>query len=101
MIAADVFGALGVIPALSGARCRGRASLFDPPAKGEDPAVVGARHAQALGLCEHCPALTRFGDWFDSLPKRKRPHGVVAGQISLGAEDREHRPPGRPRRSVS
>jgi hypothetical protein len=56
MIAADVFGALGVIPALPG---------------------------------------------FDSLPKRKRPHGVVAGQISLGAEDREHRPPGRPRKAVA
>ncbi|HPY26393.1 MAG TPA: hypothetical protein PLK19_18990 [Mycobacterium sp.] len=48
-------------PALPGARCRGRAHLFDEPE-------------------QHCPALTACAAWLASLPARHRPAGVVAGR---------------------
>jgi len=50
-----ILAAVGAAPALPGAKCKNRSSLFDPAAKGEDPETVSQRHAQALGLCEHCP----------------------------------------------
>lgn len=78
----DFFAELAGAPSLPGARCRGRHSLFDAAAPDENPDSVQQRHTQALGLCQHCPSLTRCADWLDSLPKRKRPPGVVAGQIS-------------------
>jgi hypothetical protein len=81
--------AIGAAPVLPGAKCRGRHHL------------VAARHTQALGLCSHCPALDRCADFIDSLPKRKRPGGVVGGQINRGSEERERRQPGRPRKAVS
>jgi WhiB family redox-sensing transcriptional regulator len=85
-------------PSLPGARCRGRHHLFDEAAPNEKPETVAARHAQAIGLCRNsCPSLTRCEAWFLGLKPSKRPLGVVAGQINLGAEDRERRPPGRPR----
>lgn len=68
-------------PALPGARCRGRAHLFDEPEPGEPAELVEQRHAQALGLCQHCSALTACAAWFDTLPPRQRPAGVVAGRI--------------------
>lgn len=67
-------------PHLPGARCRGRPHLFDPAGVNED---ASARHAQALGLCEHCPSMARCSDWFDSLPRQKKPEGVIAGQLRL------------------
>lgn len=85
MTAADLFGALGMIPALPGARCRGRHHLFDarPP---DDPEADNAQ-AHALALCARCPALTRCAEWFDALSPRQRPPGVVAGQVN-----RPHKP---------
>ncbi len=77
-----LLAAIGAAPVIPGARCRGRHHLFDEAMPGEDPDTVAARHAQALGLCSHCPALDRCADWFDSLPKRKRPLGVCAGQVT-------------------
>jgi WhiB family redox-sensing transcriptional regulator len=68
-------------PALPGARCRGRHHLFDSAARGENPDTVAARHAQALGLCSRCPALPRCQDWYDALPPRRRPVGVVSGEV--------------------
>ena len=79
---ADLFGALGVIPALPGARCRGRHHLFDEPRPGEDEHAAQERHAQALGLCARCPAAERCREWFESLPPRNRPRGVVAGTVN-------------------
>jgi hypothetical protein len=77
-------------PALRGARCRGRHHLFDSASPGEDPDTVAARHTQALGLCSRCPSLARCEEWFDALPERKRPLGVVAGRLNLPPR------PGRP-----
>jgi WhiB family redox-sensing transcriptional regulator len=74
-------------PHLPGARCRGRPHLFDPAGVNED---ASARHAQALGLCQHCPSLTRCAEWLDSLPPQKKPFGVIAGRLRTSA-------PGRPK----
>jgi WhiB family redox-sensing transcriptional regulator len=68
-------------PALPGARCRGRHHLFDPAAQGEGLPTVEQRHAQALGLCQHCLALNPCRAWVATLPPKQRPQGVVAGTI--------------------
>jgi hypothetical protein len=77
----DILAAVGAAPALPGAKCRGRHSLYDPAALGENPDTVAARHALAVELCSYCPALTRCESWFYSLPPRQRPCGVVAGVV--------------------
>lgn len=79
--------AIAGAPSLPGARCRGRHHLFDLAGIGEQ---ADARHAQALGLCELCPAFNRCSEWLASLPESKRPLGVIAGQLRLS------RPVGRP-----
>jgi hypothetical protein len=60
----DLLSSLAGQPTFPGCRCRGRHHLFDEAAPGEDPDTVTARHAQALGLCQHCLALTRCQDWY-------------------------------------
>lgn len=77
----DLLTALAGAPSLPGARCRGRHHLFDPGHPDEEPATTDRRHAQALGLCHRCPALTRCSEWLDSLHDRDRPPGVVAAQV--------------------
>jgi len=72
-------GALAGAPALPGARCRGRHHLFDEQRPDEDDGTAAARHAQALALCNRCPALDPCQSWFASLPPRKRPTGIIAG----------------------
>lgn len=76
----SLFRALGV-PSLPGARCRGRARLFDPGRKGERTEIVAQRHAQATAMCHRCPSLDACRDWVDSLKPSKRPGGVVAGRV--------------------
>lgn len=90
----DLFAALGLAPALPGARCRGRPHMFDEQQTDEDIEAAAQRHAQALSLCRDCPALASCSAWFDDLPRSKRPTGVVAGQL--------HRPNavGRPRKNT-
>ncbi|QFS89496.1 hypothetical protein FIV07_01995 [Mycobacterium sp. THAF192] len=77
----DLFGALSGAPTLAGARCRGHWNLFDPREDREDKGAASDRHEQALGLCRLCPALTDCSEWFDSLPRAKRPQGVIAGRV--------------------
>jgi hypothetical protein len=91
----NLVAAIGTAPSLPGARCKNRGHLFDPAAPNEDPDTTSARHAQALGLCSHCPALERCGEWFDGLKPSKRPVGVVAGRINQPTRR------GRPREAVS
>lgn len=79
----DLFSAIGMAPALPGARCRGRSHLFDPPERGEDPDTTDYRHRHALALCRGCTALASCTAWFDTLTPRKRPQGVTAGRIHL------------------
>lgn len=78
----SLIASLAGAPALVGARCRGRGHLFDVAERGEDPEVVAARHNQAVGLCQHCPALDRCRAWVNGLPRTKRPEGVVAGRLT-------------------
>jgi hypothetical protein len=77
-----ILEAVGAAPALPGAKCRGRHSLYDAAALGENPDTVAARHALAVELCSYCPALTRCQSWFYGLTPKKRPLGVVAGRVN-------------------
>jgi hypothetical protein len=85
-----LISALAGIPCLPSSRYRGRHALFDEAAPGEDAETVAYRQTQAIALCSRCPALARCEDWFDALPPRKRPAGVIAGQLRPS-------PVGRPR----
>ena len=85
----ELFGALSGIPALPGARCIGRWALFDAREEREDPTVVRDRHEQALGLCRLCPALADCTAWFESLPRGKRPQGVIAGRVYPATAQKE------------
>lgn len=78
---ADLAAAIGVAPALRGARCRGRSHLFDCGEPHEPAELVAQRHAQALSLCRACPSLGPCSEWLDSLPRSNKPLGVIAGQV--------------------
>jgi len=77
----ELLSTMAKVPVLRGARCRGRHELFDPPGCDEPAAVAQARTEQALRICQSCPALQSCSQWFDSLPPKDRPHGVVAARI--------------------
>ncbi|SBS79576.1 conserved hypothetical protein [uncultured Mycobacterium sp.] len=64
--------------------CRDRSELFDS----EDPADA----AEAVALCQRCPALTQCREWADRLDRRHRPPGTIAA--------RHYRPRGRDLQSV-
>jgi hypothetical protein len=90
-----LLAAVGAAPALPGARCRGRHHLFDEQGAHETPETAAERHQQAIGLCTHCDALASCQQWFNALPRSKRPPGVVAGKAP-----RVERP-GRPKKAAS
>jgi hypothetical protein len=75
----DLFAALAAIPALPGANCRGKHDLFD--LRDVNDADRDDAEAHALSLCRQCEALAGCSRWFDSLPPRQRPTGVIAGPI--------------------
>ena len=80
---------------LPGAACRGRAEDFDADIDGEDHDAREARIARAVATCRHCPALAACQSWLESLPRRRWPTGVVAGQIveaTPGGKPRLRRP---------
>jgi hypothetical protein len=80
-----VFGALGAIPALPGALCRGQSELWDePPQHDRDPVGTTERLSYALRCCQRCPALNPCRTWYATLPARRRPPGVVAGIAPQG-----------------
>lgn len=64
-------------PRLEGAACLGKSDLMDPPEPGEDT----DRLAQAKAVCRGCPALKQCRAWLNSLPRNKKPSGVVAGRV--------------------
>lgn len=69
------------LPRLDGAKCVGLHRLMDPQHPGEPDTAAAARHHRAMGVCQTCPALPGCRSWLLSLPPRKRPLGVVAGQL--------------------
>lgn len=77
-----LLSSLAGVPVLRGARCRGKHHLFDPQGEDEPDETADARHLQALGLCAACPAIAACETWFESLPPRDRPLGVIAGQLN-------------------
>lgn len=90
-----LFDALGLAPSLPGARCRGRWELFDPAEPGTHADEAEYAEEAALRLCDQCPSLVRCRAWFESLPKSRRPLGVVAGVVN------KPRSAGHSRRSAS
>lgn len=77
----DLLLSLSGAPSLPGASCRGLAPTFDEPAPNEPPADVEYRRRKSLAICGGCPVLSRCQSWLMSLPKQKRPPGVVAGMV--------------------
>jgi WhiB family redox-sensing transcriptional regulator len=75
----EILASAAHFPFFEGAACLGRWDLFDQR-PGTDP---NREHieTQALALCNTCPALQACRHWFDSLPPRQRPAGVIAGKI--------------------
>lgn len=67
--------------------CAGRWSLFDEAEPDEDRTTVRFRHEAAARICRGCPALTECRAWADSLPRRHRPPGVLAGRIPTPKKD--------------
>ncbi|CAJ1578983.1 hypothetical protein [[Mycobacterium] wendilense] len=90
----DLFDALALAPELPDAACVGLWEAFDPAPPGETPEDTEYRYQTAQHVCRTCPALASCAEWVDSLPKSKRPRGVVAGQINTP------KPIGRPARKA-
>ncbi|MGV0781468.1 WhiB family transcriptional regulator [Mycolicibacterium sp. XJ775] len=64
------------VPDLPGAACRGHQAVMDV-ASGRDRAAIAA----AQQICAACPVLQECEAWLDSIPKARRPSGVVAGRF--------------------
>uniref|UniRef100_A1UIX4 4Fe-4S Wbl-type domain-containing protein n=1 Tax=Mycobacterium sp. (strain KMS) TaxID=189918 RepID=A1UIX4_MYCSK len=69
-------------PKLEGAKCAGRAELFE----GDGP--DGERTRTAIALCRQCPALTACASWADGLSPVRRPRGVLAASYRPPIRDR-------------
>lgn len=68
--------ALGGVPELPGAACKGRPEDFDLSADDDTAAIDAAKCA-----CQRCPALEACSDWITATPEHRRPSGVVAGRL--------------------
>lgn len=79
---------LAGIPDLPGARCKGRADLYERT-NGEHGMTgrltkteLDDARCEALRLCNNgCPALDPCRAWLGALPLSQRPRGVIAGQV--------------------
>lgn len=79
------------VPDLPGARCIGRAALFEATTRRIDAPTRKARsvlradreaaRSVALRVCRGCPSLDAFRTWVESMGPTRRPRGVVAGQV--------------------
>lgn len=86
----DVSGlldSLSLAPSLPGAACAGRWELFDHAAEAKTTGLAAGRaqakaQDEALRVCAGCPQLEPCKAWVDSLPRNKRPYGVVAGRLN-------------------
>jgi len=87
----NTLGAILGCVALPGALCRHKAHTFDEARPDEPAEMVEARHAQARGLCQRCPALAACTAWVESQPPRRRPTGIVAGRLYPTPTERTRR----------
>lgn len=78
----ELFAELSAVPRLEGALCRGHSALFDPADTDDDKDDTKSRLRFAIKTCHWCPALSECRSWLNSLPRRQRPRGVVAGRIT-------------------
>jgi hypothetical protein len=80
---AALFAALGGIPRLDRALCRGEHELFGS----DQPGDVAA----AIELCSRCPALASCASWATGLPPGSL-DGVVAGRQYVWRQQSMRRP---------
>ena len=95
MTITDLLTALAAqTPPLHGAACRGKTELYDRTVTmTAGPVNMRRARAEALAVCQSCPALTDCRHWLEALPEDQRPRGVVAGTIiALYPYPTEHRP---------
>ncbi|MDV6292246.1 WhiB family transcriptional regulator [Rhodococcus aetherivorans] len=83
-----------VDPRLQGARCAGRAPMFDDDLPGENPETRSARLADAARICRGCPVLSACRT---AAHEQDHPTGIWAGTDFT--VDRKNR--GRPRKDRS
>jgi hypothetical protein len=69
------------VPTLTGAKCKGKHTIFDPPERGGVSRSQVMNQERALRMCRRCPCLAECRRFYDSLPARQRPTGVVAGRV--------------------
>lgn len=62
------------VPDLPDAACRGQQTVMDVPTGRDHAAIAAAQH-----VCAGCRARRECEAWLDSLPRSRRPSGVVAG----------------------
>lgn len=77
-------GALGGIPRLPGALCKGQPELWDEPlplSRDPNPGDTAQRLEFAVSTCHRCPALRACERWVASLRPSRRPVGVTAGKL--------------------
>ena len=81
--ALSVLEALGAVPDLAGALCKGRWADWDLDGRGplEDPAERERRLVVAARTCRRCPALVSCRDHLEGLTPCRRPLGAVAGVV--------------------
>ncbi|ULE32585.1 hypothetical protein [Mycobacterium sp. IDR2000157661] len=78
---------LAGVPDLPGARCKGKADLYERTvavqrADGEPTRdELDTARAAALALCAECPSLVPCRAYVDGLRPSQRPHGVIAGRV--------------------
>ncbi|WP_273734173.1 WhiB family transcriptional regulator [Mycolicibacterium septicum] len=62
------------VPDLPGAACRGQQAVMDVTSGRDHAAIAAAQH-----VCAGCRVRRECAAWLDSLPRSRRPSGVVAG----------------------
>jgi hypothetical protein len=67
-------------PALPGSLCRGRSDVFDVFDAEDDEQL-----AQAVRICQRCPALDACQDWAATLPDNVV-SGVIAGRLFIWSQ---------------
>ena len=75
----EFVGQLGDVPHLPDALCKGHPEPFDESEAGDDPEDTVERISFAISACRRCPAQNACRSWFDGLPPKHQPGGVVAG----------------------